>query len=114
MFIIKLLSQEKGYIQNNIKRQSEVEASKKTVKSRKELVLNNNTKMKLKSTVDHQDKGSIQSQVLKNIGEQNKKGKASNIYHRKLSSRINDISTSVLEEKNYFKVSSHTTYRKSQ
>lgn len=69
----KVVKSRKGYIHNNIKRQSEVEASKKTVKSRKEFVLNNNTKKKLKSTVDHQDKGSIESQVLKNIGEQNKK-----------------------------------------
>lgn len=46
---------------NNNKRQLEVEASRNNVEPSKVFGLNNNTKKKLKSTVDHQVKGSIES-----------------------------------------------------
>ncbi|CAK8568745.1 unnamed protein product [Lathyrus sativus] len=63
----------KVHVLNSNKRQMEVEATKEITEPRKVLALNNNTKKKLKSTVDHQVKGSIESQVSKNTSDQTKK-----------------------------------------
>ncbi|MCH98572.1 hypothetical protein A2U01_0019577, partial [Trifolium medium] len=57
----------KGVKNNKIKRQLEVQASKEIAVPSKVFVQNNNTKKKLMSTVDHLVKGSIESQVSKNI-----------------------------------------------
>ncbi|XP_058722188.1 uncharacterized protein LOC131593824 [Vicia villosa] len=78
----KVAKLSKVHILNNNKRQLEVEATKENnnkrqleveaTKMRKEHVLNNNTKKKLKSAMDHQVKGSIESRVSKNTNEQTK------------------------------------------
>ncbi|WJX83635.1 hypothetical protein P8452_66284 [Trifolium repens] len=67
----KTVEPNKGFVKNN-NMQLEVEASIEIAAPSKLFVQNNNTKKKLKSMMDHQVKGSIESHVSKNIGEQNK------------------------------------------
>ncbi|CAK8543115.1 unnamed protein product [Lathyrus sativus] len=69
----KVAQPSKVRVLNSNKRQMEVEATNEITEPRKVLALNNNTKKKLKSTVDHQVKGSIESQVSKNTSDQTKK-----------------------------------------
>ncbi|CAL5211698.1 unnamed protein product [Lathyrus oleraceus] len=69
---VEVVKPRKVSVLNNNKRQLEVKATKESIEPKKVFVLNNNTTKKLKSTVDHQIKGSIESQVLKNNNEQTK------------------------------------------
>ena len=69
---VEVVKPRKVYVLNNNKRQLEVEATKESIEPKKVFVLNNNTTKKLKSTVDHRIKGSIESQVSKNNNEQTK------------------------------------------
>jgi hypothetical protein len=64
----KTVEPNKGFVKNN-NMQLEVEASIEIAAPSKLFVQNNNTKKKLKSMMDHQVKGSIESHVSKNTSE---------------------------------------------
>ncbi len=78
---MKPIESDKGFVHRGIKRQLEVEASKKIVESMKGFCENNNLK-KLKSTVDHQVEGPTKSHSSKKFDEQDKEVKQENTLKR--------------------------------
>ncbi|WJX83636.1 hypothetical protein P8452_66284 [Trifolium repens] len=93
----KTVEPNKGFVKNN-NMQLEVEASIEIAAPSKLFVQNNNTKKKLKSMMDHQVKGSIESHVSKNIGEQNKEVRQNNNLKRPEQDQVYELDDEDIKE----------------